>query len=335
MFRTGRRQKLLFTGCGRPFKVSRLLIPSGDPISDGVDVVDLDHLPGHDESAFLVGLMTAVCRPSLPLAPGLSIRAPEISGSGTGKGLLASAISIIAYGVIPKPFTAGHDGHELDKRLASAMIEAEQVVWLDNKNGSVLRSETMASGLTERAARIRKLGSSQMVLLNTTALVVVTGNGLCIVEDLARRFLDCRLNAYCENPEQRPFKPGFLKMIEENRPALLSDILTIWRRGRLHPAEPALTIGSFEQWAEWCRDPLVALGCCDPIERIVAIKAEDPSRREIAELFECWDTRHGDRPMLATELADSVRAMLDPRRRHHKSPHGLRRSPAPERADSR
>jgi hypothetical protein len=262
-------------------------------------------------------LMTAVCRPSLPLAPGLSIRAPEISGSGTGKGLLASAISVIAYGVIPKPFTAGHDGHELDKRLASAMIEAEQVVWLDNKNGSILRSETMASGLTERAARIRKLGSSQMVLLNTTALVVVTGNGLGIVEDLARRFLDLRLDAGCENPEQRYFKEGFLESIRENRAALLTAILTIWRWGRLNPIKSGLPIGSFEQWADWCRDPLLALGCCDPIQRIEAIKAEDPTRRRTTELFARWDAHHGDRLLQAAELADPVGALIDPRRRDH------------------
>jgi hypothetical protein len=280
------------------------------------DVVDLDLPPGHDESAFLAGLMTAVCRPNLPLAPGLLIRAPECSGSGTGKGLLVAAISAIAFGISPQAFTAGGDGHELEKRLASAMIGGEPLVFLDNKNGSTLRSETVASALTERAVRIRKLGSSQMVLLNTAAFVVVTGNGLCIVEDLARRFLDCRLDAHCENPEQRPFKPGFLEMIEDNRPALLSDTLTIWRWGRLHSAEPGLAIGSFEQWADWCRDPLVALGYCDPIERIEAIKAEDPSRRWIAELFECWHARHGDRAMQVTELANSVRAMLDPRRRH-------------------
>jgi putative DNA primase/helicase len=277
----------------------------------GFDVVDLDLPPGHDESGFLVGLMTAVCRPNLPQAPGLLIRAPECSGSGTGKSLLVAAISAIAFGVCPQAFTAGDDRHELDKRLSSAMIEGEPVVFLDNKNGSVLRSEILASALTVQAARIRQLGSSRMVLLNTTAFVVVTGNGLIIVEDLARRFLDCRLNAHCENPEQRPFKAGFLKMIEENRPALLNDILTIWRWGRIYPAEP-----SFEQWDDWCRKPLVALGCRDPNERIEAIKAEDPYRRSIAELFECWNERHGDRPMQVTELADPVRAMLDPRRRH-------------------
>jgi hypothetical protein len=37
----------------------------------GLDVVDLLEPPGRDESAFLLALMTAVCRPSLWLAPGI------------------------------------------------------------------------------------------------------------------------------------------------------------------------------------------------------------------------------------------------------------------------
>jgi hypothetical protein len=36
--------------------------------------------------------MTAVCRAFLHLAPGLMLAAPQISGSGSGKGLLARAI---------------------------------------------------------------------------------------------------------------------------------------------------------------------------------------------------------------------------------------------------
>jgi hypothetical protein len=41
-----------------------------------VDVVDLAKRPGRDESAFLVALLTAICRPSLWLAPGFLIEAP-------------------------------------------------------------------------------------------------------------------------------------------------------------------------------------------------------------------------------------------------------------------
>ena len=50
-------------------------------------VVDISHPPGKDESAFLVALLTAVCRPSLHLAPGVLVRAAAMSGAGAGKGL--------------------------------------------------------------------------------------------------------------------------------------------------------------------------------------------------------------------------------------------------------
>jgi putative DNA primase/helicase len=70
-------------------------------------VVDIDLPPGADESAFLTMILTAVCRPSLGLAPGLVIRAPEVSGAGTGKGLLVRFLGIIAFGIEPRAMTAG------------------------------------------------------------------------------------------------------------------------------------------------------------------------------------------------------------------------------------
>jgi hypothetical protein len=286
----------------------------------GTDVVNLDHPPGLDESTLLAGLMTAICRPSLWLAPGLLIRAPT-SGSGTGKGLLVRSICAIAFGVRPRAFTKGGDRQELDKRLASDMIGAEQVVFLDNVNHSILRSEILASALTERPVRIRALGHSRMVTLNSAAFVVVTGNGLTVSDDLVRRFPVCELDARCENPEQRPFESGFLRKIEGCRGELLSAALTIWRFGRQHAAEieRGRPIGSFEDWAEWCRDPLLALGCCDPVERIDLVKADDPHRRQIVDLFDAWNAHHDERPTKAADLAVPVRALVDPhgRGRHH------------------
>jgi hypothetical protein len=41
----------------------------------GIAVVDTSNAPGRDESAFLAALLTAVCRPSLYLAPGVLLRA--------------------------------------------------------------------------------------------------------------------------------------------------------------------------------------------------------------------------------------------------------------------
>ena len=160
-------------------------VPEGDVL-----VVDAATPPGTAESSFLAALLTAVCRPSLWLAPGLLISAPEVSGAGSGKGLLARAICVIAYGAEPAAFTPGHDRAELDKRLTAELIGAAPSLMLDNCNSTALRSDTLASVLTERPARVRLLGVSEMVPLNCTAFIVITGNGLSVSEDLARRFLN-------------------------------------------------------------------------------------------------------------------------------------------------
>jgi hypothetical protein len=287
----------------------------------GIEVVNLDQRPGMDESTFLVGLLTAICRLSLWLAPGFLLRAPEISGAGTGKGLLVRSICAIAFGVQPRAFTKGGDRQELDKRLASELIEAAPILLLDNVNSTLLRSDTLASVLTERPARVRPLGRTQMVALNSTAFIALTGNGLSVSGDLARRFIVCEFDAQCEDPEQREFTSGLLDEIERHRADLLAAALTIWRWGRQNVADlrHGRRLGSFEQWAEWCRDPLLALGCRDPIDRIDEIKSDDPHRRQIVELFEVWDAHCGQRPVKAAALAEPVRALLDPqgRGRHH------------------
>jgi hypothetical protein len=227
------------------------------------------------------------------------------------------SICAIAFGVRPRAFTKGGDRQELDKRLASDLIEAAPTVFLDNANGSTLRSDTLASVLTERPARVRLLGRSRMVALNSTAFIAVTGNGLSVSEDLARRFLVCELDARCEDPEQRQFRGGFLEDIERRRAELLTAALTIWRWGRQNAVvlEPGRPLGSFEQWSEWCRDPLLALGCCDPVERINAVKSDDPRRRRIIEVFQSWQAHHANSPTKVADLAEPVRSLVDPQGR--------------------
>jgi hypothetical protein len=70
-----------------------------------------------------------------------------------------------------------------------------------------------------------------------------------------------------------------------------------------------------EKWAEWCRNRLLALGCRDPVERIDSVKADDPHRRWIVEVFQTWDAHHGEQPIKAADLAEPVRNLVDPQRR--------------------
>ena len=156
-----------------------------------------------------------------------------------------------------------------------------------------------------------------MVPLNSTAFIAITGNGLTVTEDLARRFILCELDARCEDPESRPFASGFLEDIERRRAELLAAVLTIWRWGRQNAARltRGKPLGSYEMWAEWCRDPLLTLGCRDPVERVEALKANDPHRQRIGELFRTWWQHHGAEIMKANDLAEPVKAIADPQGR--------------------
>lgn len=285
-----------------------------------LDLVDLDQPPKDAETAFLNGLLTAICKPSLDLTPGLLVTAPDVSGAGSGKGLLVQAICAVAYGSPPAAFTTGTAPGELDKRITSVLIEAGNAVFLDNVNATALRSDTLASVITERPAWGRVYGETRMALLNSTAFIAVTGNGLSVSEDLARRFLACELDPKCDDPEARDFpdgRDGFLATVKTRRGDLLTAALTIWRWGRLNEATIAKgkAFGSFETWARWIRDPLMALGCADPVEAIARAKARDPRRLRLIELFETWWQIHHDYPMTAASLADGVKAIIDPQGR--------------------
>ena len=281
-----------------------------------IDVVDNSVRPGKDESAFLVGLLTAVCRPSLHLAPGLLVRAAPMSGAGAGKGLLVRAICTIAFGREPHAVTSGANSEELEKRIAAELMEGGPALFLDNLNNTAFKSDLLASAITERPARVRLLGRSQMVPLNASAFIALTGNGLSVSEDLARRFITVELDPRTEDPETRRFPNDLLAEVGVHRRELLADCLTIWRWGRQMPDLAAgQPLGSFEQWGRWVRDPLLALECHDPVDRVAEAKQRDSRRQSIESWFTIWHDRHGQDPVHVRDLHDEVRHAIDPQNR--------------------
>ncbi len=292
-----------------------------DP-GQGVPVVDVSQSPQADESAFLAALLTAVCRPSLHLAPGVLLRAAPMSGAGAGKGLLARCICLVAFGREPHAFTGGIKQEELEKRISAELIEGAPALFLDNLNSTAFRSDLLASAITERPARVRLLGKSEMAHLCANTMIILAGNGLSVSEDLARRFIAVELDPRTEDPESRPFRGDIRTDVKGRRSELLSACLTIWRWGRLASGLPAgKPLGSFAQWCKWVRDPLLALGCRDTADRISEAKARDGRRQLVAELFAVWWQVHRDDPVKARDLADDVRRIIDPhdRGRQHVS----------------
>jgi hypothetical protein len=193
----------------------------------------------------------------------------------------------------------------------AALIEAHPAVFLDNFNSKDLSSDILASVLTESPAVVRPMGHTKTVPLHTRTFIGITGNNVQIAEDMARRLLNTHIDAHMENPEQRKFTPGFLDRIFVERAKLLAAALTIWRWGRQNTPEPGKPLGSYEVWAQWCRDPLLAFGLRDPVDRIAEIKAADPKRRALATIFDLWSAAHGDIIIKANDLGQEVIKAID------------------------
>lgn len=78
---------------------------------------------------------------------------------------------------------------------------------------------------------------------------------------------------------------------------------------------PGKPLGSYSTWAAWCRDPLLALGCADPVERVEELAAADPLRQDILAIFTAWRERHAGAAVEAKNLHEEVRQLIDPKGR--------------------
>jgi hypothetical protein len=90
-------------------------------------------------------------------------------------------------------------------------------------------------------------------------------------------------------------------------------LLTIWRYGRrAEGIKRGAVLGSYEEWCAWVRDPLLSLGCRDPVERLSETKARDPMRQMTSDLFAAWWQHHGSSPQSAHRLDLEVQKIVDP-----------------------
>jgi putative DNA primase/helicase len=325
---TLRRAFRTFAFADAPRRIERMSAANGELLE--VEVVDLDEPPGRGESTLLCAQLCAASRANLWLAPAVIVNAPQLSGSGSGKGLLLCGVWMIAFGVRPWRFTQGgkRNDEEREKRISAALLEAHPCLLLENVNNASLQSETLESALTDRPARTRPFGKLEMVELYSTASIGITGNGLTPARDLVRKVIVTTLDPRTEVPALRRFPhpdEAWLAHLNIQRAALLGAALTIWRFGRQREAAgklvPGEAFGSYDQFCRWCRDPLLALGCQDPVGRIHELRAADPQRELLAELFVAWWEHHQDRWVAPTNrnqpagtavLADAVRVIADP-----------------------
>jgi hypothetical protein len=171
---------------------------------------------------------------------------------GTGKTLLVSCITVATTGREPEGFTESASDDEWRKRLTAALDEGGTFLFLDNLN-RILDSAALASVLTARIWKDRKLGVTKMLTLPNTAVWLASGNNTRLSRELIRRTVFCRLDAKVDAPWERTgFRhPSLLRWARDNRGQLVWAALTLVQAW-IAAGRPAgtQTMGMFESWAE-------------------------------------------------------------------------------------
>jgi hypothetical protein len=175
---------------------------------------------------------------------------------GTGKGLLASAISEIATGSLPRAQALPSDDDETRRTLTASLLAAQQIIFLDNLDSGgrrgLIHRPSLASALTTEVVNDRRIRTSEILKLPNHALWLATGNNPQLSGELARRTVRIRLVPMEERPWLRTgFRhPDLLAWARSERPSLVRALLVLARSwvvaGRPRGER---VLGSFEAWS--------------------------------------------------------------------------------------
>lgn len=272
-------------------------------------ITKFDFVGDADRSVALSGIITAVTRRGMDVAPLHGFDAPV---AGSGKSKLTDIASVIATGWPAAVTGVGHDGRsnaELEKRLDASLIAGEAIVSLDNLEYP-LGGQVMNQVLTQPKIRPRILGKSENAEVWNKTTFFATGNNLKIFGDMTRRCLIGRLDPRCERPELRKFDFEPVTLAMENRGKYVVAVLTIVRayivagKPKMKDVAP---LGSYEQWCDLVRYPLIWLGEADPVSTIEKVRGADPELSAKKAVMEAWKAAIGaGKRMLVREIIEKA-----------------------------
>jgi putative DNA primase/helicase len=253
----------------------------------------LTEFPFVDEASRAVALsmiLTVVLRAAMEVAPMHLATAPL---PGTGKSFLADVAAMIATGERCPVKSASKNPEETEKRLIGSALGGRPIIALDNCR-DVLEGDFLCQVTERPLLELRPLGTSKQSIVANNFTVFANGNNVAIAEDMVRRTIRCGMDANCESPEKRTFKLNPLAMIRADRGKYVAACLTIARAyvaaGRPNPLTP---LPSFEEWSGMVREPLIWLGCSDPVDTMEALRDEDPKSAERCRVFDAWKSTIG------------------------------------------
>lgn len=231
----------------------------------------------------------------------------DIEGTtpGSGKGLLADTVSIVARGRSCEATTLTRDENETRKKLTAVLARGAPIVLLDNIRHE-LDSAQLAAALTADVWSDRILGQTRMVEFPNRATWLVTANNPKLSLEIARRSIRIRLEPGDERPWERAgFKHDPLReWVLQERPRLVWAVLVLvqnWlERGR---PPGARRLGSFESWAATMGGILQCAGLRGFLEDMAAFyEAADPEGEEWRAFIEAWAEKHSGHWVAVSDL---------------------------------
>jgi hypothetical protein len=284
--------------------------PTRDDALKALAVLDdlLSEFPFVDDvskSVVYSGLITPLVRAACDVVPGHLFTAPK---QGSGKSLLVDVAAAIATGERAYAILAHKQPEEQDKQLTGALLEARQIIALDNLTGEI-ESAVLAQVTEREHISVRPLGTSKTVSVMNGFNTYLTGNNVSVAGDNTRRLLVGRVDPKIENPLDLTFqKQNPVTRVFNTRGEFIAACLTIvlahiaqGRPCRLTPTP------SYEAWSELVREPLVWLGLPDPTDSMRAAFDDDPNNATLDALMAAWPS--GQTDWTCAELIDAAQEM--------------------------
>ena len=259
-----------------------------------------------DLAGALSAILTATIRASLAHAPMFHVRAHMV---GSGKSYLCELVTAFATPQQGTPTTFPTDDEECRKLLLAELLRAPAVIEFDNLTTDLLAHKSLCTALTSEYMSGRILGVSKTATVNTRVLFLSSGNNVGPVQDMVRRCITIRLDPSCETPAARNFsRPDLVHEVLRERGRYVAAAMTIVRAyivaGR--PNRECKALAGFGEWSDLCRQPLLWLGCADPVASLFTAISEDPHSETLGRLLRAWQEVFGKRPAMVREAKKKV-----------------------------
>jgi hypothetical protein len=189
---------------------------------------------------------------------------------GVGKSVLSRmAIAPVFGEVAIQAFPAKEE--ELGKLLTASAAEGVPILYFDNIRGRLASSE-LESFVTSPVRTGRRLGVSGTITAPNTAQIFLTGNGLSLSPDLARRACVVELFLSGEAGERKfahPITESWLVKRETRAKFLASlwALLKVWERRTGCAKSDGVILGGFEEFSGIVGGIVQAISFPDPMAR--------------------------------------------------------------------